>query len=253
MHSLSTHEVIEVCEAGRLQHPIDRALTLLAAAGPELSRDALADLCLGERDARLLALHESMFGAELLGCTECAACGERLELRVPVADLRRTMSRRTSTTKASEDGRLVCDGIELRLRPVTSRDLAAAASAVDAQSGRRLLAERCALDTLHQDARTDFAAFPEATADRLTDAVSKRLPRLDPGAEILLDAECPACGQRARTLLDAGVFVWNEVLALARRLLREIHVLARAYHWSESEILSITEFRRRTYLDMVCA
>ncbi|HEX2516118.1 MAG TPA: phage baseplate protein, partial [Chloroflexota bacterium] len=39
----------------------------------------------------------------------------------------------------------------------------------------------------------------------------------------------------------------------ARRLLREVHTLARAYGWREAEILALPGRRRQTYLDLVGA
>ena len=51
---------------GQDQHPLDRALTLLAAC-PELTRDELAALSVGQRGglARLLTLRERTFGPAL--------------------------------------------------------------------------------------------------------------------------------------------------------------------------------------------
>jgi hypothetical protein len=37
----------------------------------------------------------------------------------------------------------------------------------------------------------------------------------------------------------------------ARRLLREVHELARAYHWSEADILRLDRRRRRRYLALL--
>jgi hypothetical protein len=37
----------------------------------------------------------------------------------------------------------------------------------------------------------------------------------------------------------------------ARSLLAEVHSLARAYGWTESEILALSPQRRSTYLEMV--
>jgi hypothetical protein len=75
--SLSPQKILAVWEAGRQQHELDRALTLLAAAHPELSRDELADLTIGERDAQLLRLRIFMFGGSAGGTSECPQCGER--------------------------------------------------------------------------------------------------------------------------------------------------------------------------------
>jgi hypothetical protein len=42
-------------------------------------------------------------------------------------------------------------------------------------------------------------------------------------------------------------------VARARRLLIEVHSLASAYGWSETDILSMSEPRRALYLEMVQA
>src|SRR5215204_6554358 len=88
MRSLSAYDLLRVWEAGEDQHPLDRALTLLAAACPELTWDELAALSVGQRDARLLALRERTSGPRLNGFAECPQCLERLEFDVAVADLR---------------------------------------------------------------------------------------------------------------------------------------------------------------------
>jgi hypothetical protein len=46
-------------------------------------------------------------------------------------------------------------------------------------------------------------------------------------------------------------FFWSEISAEARRLLLEVHNLASAYGWSESDILSMSALRRRYYLEMI--
>ena len=68
--SLSPQKILDVWETGRQQHELDRALTLLAAAHPELSRDELADLTIGERDARSC-------------CDSEYSCSEDLRLEPP--------------------------------------------------------------------------------------------------------------------------------------------------------------------------
>lgn len=241
MYTWNAHERLEVWEAGACQHPIDRALTLLAADRPELSRDALADLPLGRRDAELLALYAALFGDELTGFYECPQCGEGLELPFSVAEL----SRLGDGGAAAEE--LDCDGVELRFRRPTSRDLAAAAVAATTQSARRLLAERCVVEARRGGAPLAAAELPDAVVDGL----SERLAEVDPGAEILIGIDCPECGERASRILDVGVFLWHELGLVTRGLLAEIGCLARGFGWSEAEILSMSPSRRRTYLEML--
>jgi hypothetical protein len=44
--------------------------------------------------------------------------------------------------------------------------------------------------------------------------------------------------------------VWTELRAHARRLLREVDVLARAYGWTEPDVLALDERRRAAYLEL---
>ena len=44
---------------------------------------------------------------------------------------------------------------------------------------------------------------------------------------------------------------WAELDAWARRLLLDVHTLARAYGWSERDILQLTETRRQFYLNLI--
>ncbi|HYN19683.1 MAG TPA: phage baseplate protein, partial [Thermoanaerobaculia bacterium] len=75
----------------------------------------------------------------------------------------------------------------------------------------------------------------------------------DPGAELLLDVGCPACSTQWKELLDVAAFFWAELESRSRRVLSEVHLLARAYNWRESEILALSPRRRRHYLELLGA
>ena len=76
------------------------------------------------------------------------------------------------------------------------------------------------------------------------------LAQADPLAETLLDVRCPACGETFAADLDIGAFVWQEIEAAARRLLLQIDTLARAYGWTEADVLALPPVRREAYLRM---
>ncbi len=227
MQSLSAAKILALWEAGRAQHALDRALTILAAASPGASRALLADLSIGERDARLLDLRLLVLGPRAEGFAECPDCAERVEFPIDLAALRLRTEERAST------------GPGLRLRPLTSRDLAAIVDVPDESDALRILLERC-------------GAVEELPNESL-EAISQALLAADPEAEILLHLTCPACPHEWDLLFDVGDFFWKEISAQAQRLLREIDVLARAYGWTEREILSLPAQRRQTYLELVAA
>ena len=65
--------------------------------------------------------------------------------------------------------------------------------------------------------------------------------------------ECPDCGHRWPAPVDVAEALWMEVQRAAERLLAEIDALARAYGWSEEEIVSLSPVRRAAYLQLVSA
>jgi hypothetical protein len=66
----------------------------------------------------------------------------------------------------------------------------------------------------------------------------------------LLDLRCPTCGHSWHALFDIVAFFWAELASQAKRLLREVHTLARAYGWREADIVSMSARRRQLYLEM---
>jgi len=135
--------------------------------------------------------------------------------------------------------------VVMRFRLPDSRDLAAAARAGSVQEARRTLGERCVLEAHGADGGP-VAELPDGALD----ALAARMDEVSPGTEVSLAVACPACGAEWRAPLDVPSLVWTETAARARRLLREVDVLARAYHWSEAEILALPTGRRRAYLEL---
>ena len=75
----------------------------------------------------------------------------------------------------------------------------------------------------------------------------------DPQADLEIDLACPACDHCWQASFDIESFFWSELSAWAKRLLGDVHILASAYGWRETDILNLPPQRRRVYLDLVNA
>lgn len=246
MNPLSAATLLDVWERGRSQSPVGRGLLLLDAACPELPPEVLATLPLGRRDARLFALRRWTFGSAVAGVVDCPECGERLELAFALDDLGVTDP---GLEGAAGEGllelELELEGSVVRFRLPHSRDLDEVASLGDPVRARERLLERCVLDV--GGSRVPGKALTPAVVA----AVSAAMEEADPHASILLSSTCPVCGHGWDTTFDILAWFWDEIDAWGRGLLREVHVLARAYGWSERDILGMSSWRRRYYLEMV--
>ena len=231
---LTDRQLLDVCGRGRERHPLDRALLLLAAALPEEEAGRLADLTLAERDRALLALRAATFGRRLTSYIDCASCGERLEFQLDTANLLAISENAPAPAVVQLGG--------LRFRLPTSRDLARIAEVSEEGEASRLLAGLCCIDG-------GEAALPNELIADLEEAFA----RADPGGNIQLDFDCPACHRSWEEVFDIGEYFWEELETSSRRLIAQVHRLASAYGWSERDILSLGAVRRAMYLELVDA
>jgi hypothetical protein len=243
MRPLSANYILRIWEIGQGQHPIDRALTFLTFACPEKTTDELASLTIGQRDAYLLALREISLGPKLNGFTECPKCRERLEFHLNVSDIR--ISEPTMTVMHNHTLKL--EEWELLFRLPNSLDLGAIASCQDVATADSLLLQRCILQANYNGTPVSYDRLSPEVINQL----AEQMAEADPQAEILLNLKCSACGYEWQSLFDILSFFWTEITAQAKRLLREVHLLARFYGWRETDILSMSAVRRQLYLDLV--
>lgn len=243
MRPLSGADILRIWEEGRGQHLLDRLLTILQAGWPGRSRQELADLSIGQRDRQLLDFRETHFGRLLKAYGVCPACQERLEFSL------RTEHLRLEETQGSnhQEWTLAAGGFEVKYRLPTSRDLAAAAALADIRSALGVVLNRCLLAATHDGVPVGSEELPPETIAQLTDDMARQ----DPQADVSLAVQCPACGHAWELIFDIGLFVWNDLATKARRLVREVHLLASAYGWSEADILTLSPARRQAYLEMV--
>jgi hypothetical protein len=228
--------IVAIWERGRREHPVDRALTILAVLS-QRPRAELAQISVEHRDSLLLDWRSRLFGTAVAGYAACPACGCGVDVSL------------TAARQAVPQERFVMDagGASVTVRLPTSLDLAAVAACESVEAARRELARRCVEGgTLDDDDDDDdggggggVAAAVEAELDRRAGVSA--------GAVALA---CPDCGHGWQLEFDVAAFTWREIEILAGRLLRDVDVLARRYGWSEREILGLSPDRRRFYLEL---
>ena len=103
---------------------------------------------------------------------------------------------------------------------------------------RRELVRLCGLDS---DARSDADRFTAADLDLIDAALDELSPDIADSAE----TDCPECGEHTRARIDP----FSLPLPGLGDLIEDIDRIARAYGWSEAEILALPRIRRRAYAD----
>ncbi len=241
MAALSGRDVLAMWEEGQGLPPAVRALVLASVGSPKRTWEELAGLAVGQRDGLLLELREALFGSSMTVYEECPRCRQRLEFTLDARLLRAA-----GPEPLPRENTLLVQGVHLRYRLPSSADLADVSGLPSVAAARAELLRRCVLEARNGQGPVSAGNLPAEVVAALEDQMEAN----DPLAELRFDLSCPQCGHTWWALLDIGDYLWAEVAAQARRLLYEVHLLARRYGWREADILGMSGRRRQYYLEM---
>ena len=215
--ALSDARLIALFDAVERLPPVAQAQRLAAAVLP---KDAdVMSLTLGDRDRLLWAFKASRFGRRAVAHFECEACAEAVSFAIPNG---------FEVPDAVTDKAMVRhDDRDWHLRPPRLSDV---------QTGQFETAI-CA------DAPWEDATFRAAAAQALDDA--------DPGMDVVFEVACADCGHVNPRGLDVAAFVMSDLNSLAARIFADVAILARAFGWSEADVLQLSPARRARYVEMV--
>lgn len=236
----------EPSAAAKVTALLARSVERLGPVQP-VGSDVASRLTAGDREALVLHVRRLTLGDRLACVIHCPRCREPMDLDLRVSDL---LLPPLPDAPLEHELELDDGGASYRIRfrlPAGAdlEDSAFVAAREGIATAARRILDRCVIQVTRDDEAV--VAVPPGLERALSAAMASR----DPQAELMLRPICPACGARFEALLDAASFLFDEIGARARTLLGEVHLLARHYHWSEAEILSLTPARRHAYLSLI--
>ena len=234
-------ELLDLWEAGMAQPTWEWAAAFIRCAFPELDADAVNAMAIGERDTRLIEIREALFGDRLSGCSVCAACGARVEMDLRTSDLRGDSA---AVTKESD---FLSGECRVHFRVPTAGDIGEVARETDVQTMRQALLQRCVLVVERDGRSANLSELPDETLD----GVIGRMAECDPQADVRFELRCPECGESWSEAFDITSYLRTELDTWAQRTLQDVHRLASAYGWRETEVLAVSPQRRSRYLEMI--
>ena len=125
---LGAEAILQIWERGRREHPVDRALTILAVLSGRPRRE-LAAISVERRDSLLLEWRSRLFGDSLAGYAACPQCGCGVDVSL------------TPVGRQEPEERFVVEvsGQSLTVRLPTSLDLAAITGCGSVEAARHML------------------------------------------------------------------------------------------------------------------
>lgn len=220
------------------------AACLRDSGGRTFDADALWQWSVAARLQGLLAIVHETSGPLTTAVATCrhAGCGERIELELALADFALdppdSIDWQTPQRQAAR----------VRL-PAGSDQLAwyhahrAGHGADSVWLARRLIAR---LDAVQPAAEWQMPLSWVAS-------IGTALAEADPLTALTVTVLCPACGVELAVEVDLEALLLESCRRQQRALLDDIHYLAGAYHWSETDIVALPAWRRARYLSRIQA
>ncbi len=156
---MNSYALVDAWEDGCRRSRVERPLVLLTAAQPGTSEQDWAGLPVGERDARLLRLHDELFGTRLNASAVCPKCGERLDVSLSTDDIRvPTSGDPTKHVHVTKSGKYV-----VSFRLPTTADLSVVAQSGPGLDPKSVLLERCIVEASKAGVATNVDKLPAAS------------------------------------------------------------------------------------------
>jgi hypothetical protein len=259
--------------------PSGDAAVALALAG-RLSRDVAGapvdwgSLSVTDLDALVLHLRQALLGDRIRADLACPArgCGRRIDVSFSIADfLAHHAPRKGGARKggwalepAEEPGwfclaraaeKTGTPGAEPAPAGRGVRALGSSASGPECGPVRFRLptaADQLAVtgDPAAEDAMARRCLRPAEIPARLRRRVEAVMEAMAPSLSSEVQGSCPECGAVVTLHFDARWFCLRELRDRAAFVYQDIDLLARRYHWSESEILAMPNVRRVAYAEL---
>ena len=242
------HDEAMLAELGVDATPAERVSALIAALTLSIGtiehprKEQLLQLTAGDRERLVLAICARLLGGQIdlvAACPSCRAIAE-VPVRIDhVVALRPESPLDHERTVGLDAGNAHWTA---RCRPPTGADLEKAARG-GPDAARSLIVDCLLALTTPDGCPASAGELPRECESAAADA----LAAFDPAAECRIAMACPSCGDEIDAVLD-GYTLLRTALGGARQIYDDVYRMARAYHWSEAEILSLPMGRRRRYL-----
>jgi hypothetical protein len=189
-------------------------------------------------EALLLSLRQMVFGDTIRATAICpvVSCRKQVEVSFRISEYlaHHAPRRPRSVSEDGEPGWWRLGEEEIRFRLPTAGDQAAVRGARQPTDELR---RRC--------------VRPEELAGRHLKRVEQAMEALAPSLSRSLEGKCPECRSETEVYFDLERFVLTELRDQAAYLYRDVHLLAKHYHWPEQTILALPRYRRLQYAEIL--
>jgi hypothetical protein len=177
-----------------------------------------------------------VYGPLVRSVLVCGECGERFDTDFELASLIASLSATTGQPRV----RPLTDGVfeteqGVKFRLPTGQEECAQIGMPPAEGAKWLLGQ-CLVD---------------GDLESAGETVQLAMEQVAPVADVDMRAQCPECGASQTVHFDLQSYLLSGLMNERKTLVTEVHLLARAYGWSRSEIMDMPRSQRKSAVSLI--
>jgi hypothetical protein len=192
----------------------------------------VADIVTADRDRIFAALFMSMYGNKIESTITCRQCNSPFDLDFSLPSL--LDHYQLSAVAASDEGVFqIGKGASFRLPTGADELLLGEISETTAED---FLLSRCLI---------------KGNVKKIGVQVQKKMAEIAPVLNLAMQSHCPECGTDQEVHFDIQTFFLTRLKQEYPQLIKEVHRIAKSYHWSADTILNLPRNLRKQYVAMI--
>lgn len=199
---------------------------------PPTSDFRVADIVTADRDRIFAALYINLYGSKIESTITCRHCNTPFDLDFSLRSL--LDHYQLSSTPANDNGVFQL-GNNTRFRLPTGAD-ELLLSEISETTAEDFLLSRCLI---------------EGDVKKNGELVQEKMAELAPVLNLNMQAHCPGCETNQEVQFDIQTFFLTRLKQENTQLIKEVHRLAKVYHWSAADILNLPRNQRKQYVAMI--
>jgi hypothetical protein len=209
-------------------------------------------LCIADRDLLILYMRILTFGPHIWGLVNCPNndCGKQMDISFDLTSIRMPQGR-TANDFHWDEYQHLSKKYDFSFREPNGEDQELISHMVSDEPYSALLAllSRCivSLNGATGISENVLRSFSREVIMGIEEIIASKTMSFD--WDIALT--CPECNRPFLSQIDICEYFWEELRICQSDLWKEVHTIAFYYHWPEKEILSLSRWKRKLYLNQI--
>ena len=233
---MQTNTILDVWDNCVNKGQLYKGVILASLAFPDKDPSSIMKWSIEKRDAALFHIRKTLFGNQFTNLAHCPQCSQTVEWELSFQQLQIP-----SILEMPDNVEIAIDipAYKILVRLPNSNDLLI--------KDELQILYSCILNRDNYEDQNFETGLP----DLLVQKINEQFNSSCYASNITYQLNCTDCSHEWQGIFDILSYLWKEIDQWAKGFLQQISLLAKAYGWSETEIINMSKNRRNHYLQLI--